>query len=84
VSPQAQSAPASGGSFTASVMSVGGCQWSASAQAPWIVVGSGGTGSAPLTFTVQANSAAARQSTILVGVSGGTPVALTVSQAAGQ
>ncbi len=38
VSPLTQSAPASGGAFTTSVMTTGGCQWTASSNVPWITI----------------------------------------------
>ena len=84
VNPVAQSAPASGGTFTANVMSTGNCQWTAAAEVPWIAVSPGATGSGVLTYTVEPNDAVARQGLVDVSVAGGGKVKLTISQSAAQ
>jgi len=62
-------------------MSTGSCPWTATAQAPWIAVASGGAGTATLSYSVQPNAAGARQGIVEISAGGGTPVRLTVDQA---
>jgi uncharacterized protein (TIGR03437 family) len=79
------SAPAAGsnGSFTVNA-SAATCGWSASPDATWIhiVSAASGTGSAAISYTVDANSGGARSGTITVTASGQS-LTYTVSQAAG-
>lgn len=81
LSPQAQSAPAAGGTFAASVMSTGSCNWSATSQAGWISVGPSGAGSGTFSYTVAANADAARIGVIEVAQGSGVAVKVTVAQA---
>ncbi|MGC2238939.1 MAG: BACON domain-containing carbohydrate-binding protein [Pyrinomonadaceae bacterium] len=60
--------PASGGSGSFNVTAATGCTWTAATGAPWINITSGsGNGNGTVSFTVQANTAAARTGTITVG-----------------
>jgi Viral BACON domain/Putative binding domain, N-terminal len=80
VSPNAQSIPDEGGSFTVGVTA--GCGWTASVDQPWLTIGSGasGSGNATIAYTVSANTGAAgRTGHITVSGSGGSTV-LTVNQ----
>jgi hypothetical protein len=68
ISPSSQNVPAGGGSGTISVESQGVCDWTAVSNAPWITVTSGspGRGNGAVTFTVAANTGAARTGTISI------------------
>jgi len=78
VSPTAQSAPAAGGSFSATVAAAPTCAWTAGSNASFIGITSGasGTGSGTVTFSVAANDGAARTGTLTIAGQ-----AVTVSQA---
>jgi len=72
VAPASLQIPVSGGSFTVSIQTVASCSWTVSGLPSWITVSgaSSGTGSATVSLTVAANTAAARSATISVaGVS---------------
>ena len=73
-------APAAGGPGTIGVSTNAGCQWTASTNAPWLTITSGasGSGSGNVSYTVGANTGAARAGTLTVA--GQT---FTVNQAAG-
>ena len=58
---------ASGASGTFSVTSSSWCSWSSSTTFPWIHTSSSGTGNGTTTFTVDANTGAARSGSISVG-----------------
>jgi len=83
VVPDAQSAPASGGTFTATMMTTATCQWTAAAEAPWIAItsGSSGTVTGTITYFVQPNPDVIRRSTVAARSSGGASVTVTVIQA---
>jgi hypothetical protein len=68
VSPTTQSVALGGGSGSAGVTTTTGCAWSATSQASWISITSGtsGSGSATVTYSVAANSGAARTGTLTV------------------
>jgi hypothetical protein len=69
ISPPSASFPASGGTASLQVSTPGGCSWSASSNAGWIVVGTAnGSGPAQISYQVQANTfATSRTGTITVG-----------------
>ena len=80
ISPTSQNVPAAGGAGTPiTVSAVAGCQWTATSGATWITLNSGatGTGNGTVTFSVAANTGAARTGTLTVAGR-----AFTVSQAA--
>jgi hypothetical protein len=81
LSPQAQSAPAAGGTFAANVMSTGSCGWSATSEVNWISVGPSGSGSGTFTYTVAPNASASRIGVIEVVQGSGVAVKVTVAQA---
>ncbi|MBA3634502.1 MAG: S8 family serine peptidase [Acidobacteria bacterium] len=64
-----QSAAAGGGSFSVSVAAPTNCDYSAISDSNWITVTSGNpsSGNGTITFTVSANSGAARSGTIRIG-----------------
>ena len=66
ITPSGQSVPAAGGAGSFTVNTVGACAWSASANAPWIAItaGASGTGGGTVQFTAAANTGAARSGTI--------------------
>jgi hypothetical protein len=63
-----QTVGASGGAVTVAVTASAGCAWTASSQAPWLTISSGGsgTGSSPVQIDVQPNTGAARTGTALI------------------
>jgi chitinase len=73
------SVPAGGGSGSVNVAADSGCSWTATSNAPWITVtgGASGSGNGAVSFTMTANTAAARSGTI--SIAGHT---FTVNQAA--
>ncbi|HEX8288818.1 MAG TPA: BACON domain-containing carbohydrate-binding protein [Pyrinomonadaceae bacterium] len=81
LSSAAMSISSESGTGNFNVSSGTGCSWNASSNAPWISITAGSTGSSngTVSFTMQANSGAARAGTITVA--GQT---FTVNQAAGQ
>lgn len=80
ISPASRSLGASSTTKTVSVTASGGCGWTAKSNADWITINSGstGTGNGTVTYTISANTAAARTGTI--SVAGQTH---TISQNAG-
>lgn len=72
-----------GGSANAAVaVNSPSCQWTARSSAGWLPLTTSGTGSAPLTFTVPANSTPAeRTASLIVETSTAQSAALTISQA---
>ena len=67
--------PAAGGPGAVSVSASGGCDWTATSNAPWIAVtgGSPGSGGGNVTFNVEANTTGApRSGTITIGGAGFT------------
>jgi hypothetical protein len=69
ISPTSHSIPAAGGAGTPiSVSAAGTCQWTATSGAVWITIASGatGTGNGSVTFTVAANTGAARTGTLTI------------------
>lgn len=80
VSPLAQSAPASGGTASATVTTGGGCSWTGVSNAPWLTVSSGSTGTATGTvgYNIAANTTGSSRTGTLT-IAGQT---LTVNQAA--
>ncbi len=79
ISPASQSIGATGGSGTVAMSTQQSCRWTATSNAAWITVTSGGsgTGNGTVGFSVGANTGAARTGTISIG--GRT---FTISQAA--
>ena len=69
INPTGQNVPSSGGSGSFNVNTAGTCAWSATANAAWIAItsGSSGTGGGTVQFTVAANTGAARSGTITAG-----------------
>jgi hypothetical protein len=61
------------------------CTWTATASQPWIVINSGtpGTGSGPLSFTVQPNVSPQRTGNITINAPGATPLVYTIEQSNG-
>ena len=70
ISPTAQSVPAGGGTFSATVNSTGACTWTAAADVSWITItsGSAGTKTGAITYSVPANAGVARTGTIAARV----------------
>src|SRR5262249_16466603 len=66
--PTSISMPAGGGSGTFAVTATAGCQWSAISSDPWILIGSGasGTGNGMVALSVTANTGATRTGRIQV------------------
>jgi hypothetical protein len=79
ISPTTQNVGAAGGTGSIAVSAGNTCQWTASSTASWIAVtaGASGTGNGTVTFSVAANSEAARTGTLTIA--GRT---FTVSQSA--
>lgn len=69
VDPAARSFAASGGTGNFQVQTSPGCAWTASSTMPWLQVTAGlaGTGPGTVTYTVAANSGAARQGAVTAG-----------------
>src|SRR4029453_12327468 len=69
INPSSQNFTASGGEGRFTVTTQAGCQWSATSGAPWVNLSTvSGTGSADVTYSVQANTTmAARSTTITIG-----------------
>lgn len=79
VSPTVVNASASAGGGSIAVSTAAGCAWSAQSNAPWITItGFGGNGAGSASYTIAANSGAARSGTMTIA---GRLV--TISQAAG-
>jgi hypothetical protein len=77
LSSTAQSVAATGGSGTVGVSSGTGCAWAAVSGATWVSVApASGTGNGTVSYTVAANTGAARSATLTIGGK-----AFTVSQA---
>lgn len=69
ISPSRQSVPIGGGTFSAGVTAFGApCNWTASADASWIGISSGssGTAAAQITYSVPSNSDVVRQGAIVL------------------
>jgi hypothetical protein len=68
IAPASQNVAAAGGPGTVNVMANAGCNWTASSNAPWITITAGATGSANgvVSFSVAANTGAARSATLTV------------------
>src|SRR4029079_11707553 len=80
ISPSSVSAPAAGAAVqSVDIQAQAGCAWSAVSNAPWITITSttNGTGNGAVSFTVAANTGAARTGTLTIA-----GLTLTVSQAA--
>ena len=79
LSPRDQNVPSAGGTGSFTVSTAGACAWTAIANAPWLSVTSGGSGTGPGTvqFTAAGNTSGSRSGTITAG--GQT---FTVTQAA--
>jgi len=80
ISPTSASFPAAGGSGSVSVATDAGCGWTATANASWIQITAGSTGSGPGTvaYTVDANTGIQRAGTMTIAGS-----VFQVTQAAG-
>lgn len=78
ISPASQSIGATGGSGTVAMSTQPSCRWTATSNAAWITVTSGGsgTGNGTVGFSVGANTGAARTGTVSIGGR-----AFTISQA---
>src|SRR6185436_5545001 len=68
IAPDQQNADATGGSATVTVTAPGGCGWTAAANASWISVSSGasGSGNGTVRLTIAANPGAARSGTATI------------------
>ena len=68
INPTSLSISGAGGNSTVNVVVSNGCTWTAASNAAWITITGGGTGtgSGPVSFTVQGNAGAARSGTISV------------------
>jgi hypothetical protein len=68
ISPESRPFSVSGGSGSISVSADSGCPWSASKDADWIQItsGTGGNGNGTLSYTVSANTGAARSARITI------------------
>ncbi|HEX5110447.1 MAG TPA: BACON domain-containing carbohydrate-binding protein [Vicinamibacterales bacterium] len=68
ISPTSQNFSAAGGNGTTTVTAGASCAWTATSNAPWIMItsGSSGSGNGPVTFTVGGNSGPARSGTLTV------------------
>jgi hypothetical protein len=68
LAPASASVPNAGGQTSFSVQAAAGCGWTASSQAPWITIASGGSGSGNGTvqLTVSANTGASRTGSVNV------------------
>ena len=79
IAPASYSTSAAGGTTTVAVTAVAGCAWTATSQAPWIVVTNAatGNGNGTVSLMIAANSGAARSG--LVAIAGQT---FTVNQEA--
>lgn len=69
LTPPTESFTAAGGSTSVSVTTQSGCDWTASTGESWITItsGSSGTGSGVVSYSVAANSGAARSGSITIG-----------------
>jgi Viral BACON domain/Putative binding domain, N-terminal len=76
IAPTAQTFDTAGGTGTIAVTTTDGCGWTATSADPWITITppAGGSGSGSVTFTVAANSGAARGATLTVA---GQPFSVT-------
>ncbi|TMQ05280.1 MAG: hypothetical protein E6J90_49515 [Deltaproteobacteria bacterium] len=79
ISPASVAASAAGGSANVTVMAGAGCSWTATGNVTWVTItaGASGTGNGSVTYTVAANTGAARSGTLTIA--GQT---FTISQAA--
>lgn len=68
IDPAGQTVPPAGGSLDVAVTTGATCAWTATSNAPWITVASGGSamGPAAVTLVVSSNSAAARSGTVTI------------------
>ena len=68
ISPATHNADSGGGNRTVAVTTAAGCAWSASSNAPWIGISSGGSGSGPgaVLLVIAANTGAERQGTVTI------------------
>jgi hypothetical protein len=69
ISPTSTSSPSSGGTgYTISVTAGAGCAWTATSNAPWITINSGGSGigSSAVSYSVAANTGPARTGTLTI------------------
>lgn len=68
IAPRSQGFTAGGGTGSVSVTTAGGCSWQAVSNAAWIRItsGIGGAGAGTVSFSVEANSGAARNGTLTI------------------
>ncbi len=68
ISPAGATVASTASSGSVSVTTTAGCAWTASSGAPWITIGSGGSGSGPgqVGYSIAANSGPARQSSLTI------------------
>lgn len=68
IDPTSQSFPSAGGAGGVAVTTIAGCAWSASSNAPWLVITSATSGNGPgtVTYTVGANTGVARVGVITI------------------
>src|SRR5690606_14207057 len=67
-SPTSMTVSGAGGTYGTNISVNSGCEWSATTATPWItLLAPNGTGPRALSFTVAANTGAARSGTITVG-----------------
>ena len=78
LAPAAASVAATAGSGSIGITTQAGCAWNPASNAAWLTPGSSASGSGTLTYSVAANTGAARSGTVTIG-----GVAFTVTQAAG-
>jgi hypothetical protein len=83
LNPTSQSVGSAGGSFTTVFTTASGCAWTAASNASWLTISSAtsGTGDATISYSVAANSGAARTGQITVTAGGSASAQLTVNQA---
>ena len=79
IGPSGEALPAAGGTSTISVTTGGSCAWTSAANAAWITITSGATGTGPgtVTLNIAVNSGAARTGTATIAAQ-----TFTVTQAA--
>jgi hypothetical protein len=82
LSPTVQSVPSGGGTFTATMTTTSTCDWTATADVPWIAITSGSSGmmTGTIIYSVPANAGDIRRGTIAAQATGRGSVTATVIQ----
>ncbi|HEX8266017.1 MAG TPA: BACON domain-containing carbohydrate-binding protein [Pyrinomonadaceae bacterium] len=84
-SPSSISVPSQGGTGTVAIgTSSGSCFYSTVVSAPWIIITGGDSAASNISYSVEANTGAARSGTITFRISSVEFATVTVNQAAGQ